>query len=150
MPILEPPLIMRVHSVGGVRGYDRCRCVVRDEGLTLGRTIRSFRVRASSKSVIDRVVKELEWSRQGETTRTGNTVTFTFHSEPSESDWGWWDLQEGGLLSGLLSKRDDNRKFEVVAVDRNAGICQVTISGRIMREEADALVAALESAFPTS
>lgn len=98
--------------------------------------------------MIDRVVKELEWSRQGETTRTGNTVTFTFRSEPNERV-GWFTL-EGDLLSGFLSKRDDNREFEVVAVDRDAGICQVTISGRIMREEADALVTALESAFPTS
>lgn len=115
---------------------------------TLGRTVRSFRVRASSESVIDRVVKELEWSR-GETSRTGNTVTFTFRSDPDESDWGWL-APEGVLLSGLLSKRDDNREFEVVAVDRDAGICHVTISGRIVREEADALVATLESAFPTS
>jgi hypothetical protein len=106
------------------------------------RTSRSFNLHAPVDTVLDRVVRELEGS-DGETTRTGNLVRFTFRDEPPPP-W-WWSRD-----SDFLRHRDDGREFEVAAVETSVGLSHVTISGRIMKQEAAALETTLKDAFPTS
>jgi hypothetical protein len=106
------------------------------------RTTRSFDLHASVDTVLDRVVQELEGS-DGETTRIGNLVRFTFRDEPLAPLWV-------SFSSRFWRHADDGREFEVAAVETDVGLSRVTIRGRIFKQEAEALEATLRAVFSTS